>query len=131
MALYWQTFTRAEIKERPEALYVFPDNASRTGCAAVFEDLRDHPSAVGVAVRASVEAPFETSKLEQTRKILHADFAPILAAIAEGRDVVMRPEMAVSAQTEFEDTGQTWLVFERLMDEVRDNALAATSAPKP
>jgi hypothetical protein len=130
MALYWQTFKRAEIEERPEALYVFPDNAARTGCNPIFEDLRDHPSAVGVAVRRSPEAPFETKTIEENCRILEADFAPILAALAEGRDVVMRPEMAVSAQTNFEDSGQTWLVFERLMDEVRDKALAG-SAPKP
>lgn len=131
MALYWQTFTRTQIEARPEAVYVFPDNAERSGCDPIFEELRDHPSAVGVAVRRSPDAPFSKRTSLENRKILEADFAPIFAAIAEGRDVVMRPEMAVSANLEFEDSYHTWLAFDRLMDEVRDKSLATVSAPKP
>lgn len=131
MALFWQSFSRTEIEERPDAIYVFPDNVARTGCDAVFEALRDHPSAVGVAVCHSPESPFTTGTIKENRKILQADFAPILAAIAEGRDVIMRPEMAVSVQKNFEGSYQTWLAYEQLMDEVRDQSLAPSAAPKP
>lgn len=131
MALFWQAFTRTEVEDRPDALYVFPDNVARAGCDAVLEALRDHPSVVGVAVRHNPETPFTTKTIKENREILQADFAPILAAIADGRDVILRPEMATSLHKNFEDSFQTWLVFEQLMDEVRDKSLTQAAAPKP
>lgn len=76
---------RSDLRDNPYAAYVFGDNTERVGMGGQAKEMRHEPNAMGVVTkwRDGMECNdfFYDSQFKETKKLIDADFAPVVARL--------------------------------------------------
>ncbi len=84
---------RSDLKNNPNVLYLFGDNAKRQGFGGQAHEMRGEPNAVGIRTKWSPDntpqAFFNDSRLREFHGMLTEDMRPVITALYEGKIVVI------------------------------------------
>jgi hypothetical protein len=91
--IYQKQIFRDDLQANPEVLYVFGDNAKRTGYGGQAKEMRDEENAVGVRTKwlpsNSESAFFSDSALEEIIDMIDEDLIPIEDHLNAGGIVII------------------------------------------
>lgn len=89
---YMERISRKDLRNNPNALFVFGDNCERKGYGGLARECRDEPNAIGVRTKylpeKSNEAYFSDADFHDVLDMLDEDFRPAVAKLAKGGIVV-------------------------------------------
>ena len=98
MPVVQQAFTAEDVRDNPEALYVFPDNALHADAGDLAEALRSLPNALGVVVKESAQRGFDDRNFD----LMGDGFDIIWSAAEANMKIVIHPafneDMTIFAQ---------------------------------
>ena len=85
--------TRQDLRDNPEKIYIFGDNDSRSGLGGQAKAMRGEPNAVGIRTKKTPSrddaAYYTDAELAENKKKIDEDMAPLFAAKAEGRTIII------------------------------------------
>lgn len=89
---YMEKITRNDLKNNPNALFVFGDNCERKGYGGLARECRGEHNAIGVRTKylpeKSAEAYFTDEEYENIIRMIDEDFYPVIRKLAKGGIVV-------------------------------------------
>lgn len=134
--VYSDWITRKMLRAKPDALFVFGDNAERKGFGGQAREMRDEPNAIGIATKwapGMAEKDFfsETTAADLARAldVMGVDLEKIRRALLQGKTVIVPSAGLGTGLSQLPTRAPT--IYRELWRFFNDNSIDGCHWPKP
>lgn len=88
MIIYQSRIYRADLRNNPEVLFCFGDNAARFGMGGQAKEMRGEPNAIGIATKKNAYQCYTDADYDEAVATIEADLIQVRDAIFGGRIII-------------------------------------------